>query len=472
MNEIIDIGLESTSGGGLEFLMNSSQTHKRGNSSVDIESLERELNDLSNIKPSSSRPHSPPSGGDWWPESKIGSASADYLGASLGETKTWDGYTKVNDSSFANNQSSTERMTTREQQIKKRNMLRKLEDLQKKGSIEGVQVNQESSFEDVEDEYNSFMNEKLKQESIKLQKQWLFNGINAMEYFNNMLNPFDLDLTGWSEKIAEDCEDDDEVFGELYEKYKGGKLAPEVKLLLRVATTAVFISLTNKMISAAVPGMSDVMRQNPEIMKTFMSATVDSLNKIPEMKSNPMMSFAQEMLHQEPKPNMMHGAPPPPVETKIHKGGPPPAASGGANFQNKTPNPSYSQRPDLKAAATGRIPVGSMGLQESGIEINQSFNKIRPDMSGPSQESLRKNLNLNMNVKNQSQSQNQNQVPKQNPPRMNTTIEMDIDAMNEDSLLSIGSLKSLQSIASSTKSSQKPRRKNKSDKNLTLELDI
>ena len=220
MNEIIDIGLESTSGGGLEFLMNSSQTHKRGNSSVDIESLERELNDLSNIKPSNSRPHSPPSGGDWWPESKIGSASADYLGASLGETKTWDGYTKVNDSSFANNQSSTERMTTREQQIKKRNMLRKLEDLQKKGSIEGVQVNQESSFEDVEDEYNSFMNEKLKQESIKLQKQWLFNGINAMEYFNNMLNPFDLDLTGWSEKIAEDCEDDDEVFGELYEKYK------------------------------------------------------------------------------------------------------------------------------------------------------------------------------------------------------------------------------------------------------------
>jgi len=349
-------------------------------------------------------------------------------------------------------------------------MLRKLKDLQKKGSIEGVTVTHESSFEEIEDEYNFFMNEKLKQESIKLQKQWLFNGINALEFFNNQFNPFDLDLTGWSEKIAEDCEDDDEVFGELYEKYKGGKLAPEVKLLLRVATTAVFISLTNKMISAAVPGMSDVIRQNPEIMKTFMSATVDSLNKMPEMQSNPMMSFAQEILHQEPKPSMQHGAPPAPLETKIRKGGPPPPPSGGANFQEKTPiKMPFTNRPDLTAAKQGnRIPLGMQGLRESGIEINQNFSSVRPDMSGPKPEHFTQLNPPNIVRK-----------PSVAPPSFSEpeeTLQLDIASMNEDSVFSIESLKSLQSMQStqstqSTQSNTRRRRKtNKSDKNLVLDI--
>ena len=465
MNEIIDIGLDST--GGIDFLMNSSMSNKKS-SSTDIDKLERELNDLSNIKPFHSRPSTPTkeTNDSWWgggeQKSNIGAASADYLGASLGETKTWDGYAKVNDSSFSNTKpssSSSGTSTTREQMNKKRTMLRKLEELQKKGSIEGVSVNQESSFEDVEDEYNSFMNDKLKQESIKLQKQWLFNGINAMEYFNNILNPFDLDLTGWSEKIAEDCEDDDEVFGELYEKYKGGKLAPEVKLLLRVATTAVFISLTNKMISAAVPGMSDVMRQNPEIMKTFMNATVDSLNKIPEMQSSPMMSFAQDMLHQEHKPNMSHGAPPPAMETKIRKGGPTPPPTGGADFAEKSrSNNNFSNRPDLKAAVQKQqvgLQVGQNGLQERGIEINQNFGHVnsilRPDMTGPSPELL-------------------SRLPAINPPVR--TLAMDIDAMNEDSMISLSSLKSIQSNKSSQSNGRRPRKSKNSEKNITLELDI
>jgi len=106
MNEIIDIGLDSTSGG-LEFLMNTSSSNKKS-SSVEIDQLEKELNDLSNIKPfSSSRPttptkeEGPTSSESWWSPSNLGAASADYLSLG-GETKTWDGYTKVNDGSFSN----------------------------------------------------------------------------------------------------------------------------------------------------------------------------------------------------------------------------------------------------------------------------------------------------------------------------------------------------------------------------------
>ena len=62
-----------------------------------------------------------------------------------------------------------------------------------------------------------------------------------------------------------------------------------------------------------------------------------------------------------------------------------------------------------------------------------------------------------------------------NPVR---TLAMDIDAMNDDSMISLASLKSIQSIQSiqSNKSSQsngrKPRKPKNSEKNITLELDI
>lgn len=482
MNEVIDIGIEnfdSSSGGGLDFLMNTSG-QKRNGGSIDLDSLEKELNDLSDVRPIPSS-----SDGDMFSsfmggggnsnssEPKVGQASAEYMNANSNSSKTWDGYSKVNDASFSNAPSSSASSnTSREQQRKKRSMLKRLEELQKKGSITGLQVTQDSSFEEIEDEYNSFMEDKLKQESIKLQKQWFFNGINTMEYFNNTFNPFDMDLTGWGEKMAEDLEDDDEVFGELYEKYKGGKLAPEVKLLLKIATSAFWINITNKMISSSAPGLSDVMRQNPEVMKTFMNATVESLNSMPEMKGNPMMAFAQDMLHNEPKPNMMHGAPPPPIETK-------------PNISKQSENESRSQSRMAASTPAGRgmqytnrpdIMAGRGGFQEKGVEINQSFGSLntqertpvhhkpgasstqtRPEMKGPSDiDEILSGLK-----------KKENPVPPNYQPPSNYNL-VTVENVTDDSLISISSLKEL----SGQQMPKRSKRRNRSDKNNTIVLDI
>lgn len=483
MNEVIDIGIEnfdsssSSSGGGLDFLMNTSGQKRNGNS-FDLDSLEKELNDLSDVRPTSSSSDGGMfssflggGGNSNSNEPKVGQASAEYMNANSNSSKTWDGYSKVNDASFSNAppSSSTSSNTTREQQRKKRSMLKRLEELQKKGSITGLQVTQDSTYEEIEDEYNSFMEDKLKQESIKLQKQWFFNGINTMEYFNNTFNPFDMDLTGWGEKMAEDLEDDDEVFGELYEKYKGGKLAPEVKLLLKIATSAFWINITNKMISSSAPGLSDVMRQNPEVMKTFMNATVESLSAMPEMKGNPMMAFAQDMLHNEPKPNMMHGAPPPPIETK-------------PNISKQSENESRSSSRMATSAPAGRgmqytnrpdIMAGRGGFQERGVEINQSFGSLntqertpvqhkpgsastqtRPEMKGPSDiDEILSGL------------KRKETAPYQPQTESNSVT---VETINDDSLISISSLKEL----SGQQMPKRSKRRNRSDKNNTVVLDI
>jgi hypothetical protein len=390
MNDIIDIGLESfdvpkpsasgsTSGGGLEFLMNmgsggsSSASPKAGSGSMglgDLRQLETELNDLADSKPISLETV----------DIGLGSASASSLNQTT--ARTWDGFTKMNDIPVEPTKVNV--LTDREKSKKKRIMLKRLEEWQKKGLIgsHGASFNMDSSYDDIEDEYETVMEDKRKQESIKLQKHWFLTGINTLEFFNSMINPFDLDLTGWGEKMSEDMDDDDEVFAELYEKYKGGKLAPEVALILRVATSAFLINMTNKMVSAATPGLSDVFRQSPDLMNAFMKATVDSLNQAGPGQgqgsplgsptggnsfapgagggqANPLAAFAKDMFSQEFKPKTTAG-PPPPVESKKMAAPPRPGAAGSSMQFTMS-------RPDLNAATNGT----------GGVEINQGFSSFQ-----------------------------------------------------------------------------------------------
>jgi hypothetical protein len=44
--------------------------------------------------------------------------------------------------------------------------------------------------------------------------------INGIEFLNGRFDPFDIKLDGWSEQVNENITDYDDIFGELYEKYK------------------------------------------------------------------------------------------------------------------------------------------------------------------------------------------------------------------------------------------------------------
>lgn len=479
MNDIIDIGLDnfdipssnSKSGGGLEFLMNpintgSSGSMKRQESAMnlgDLKYLENELNDLSNGPSNTS-------------ESKIGEASADYYNQNT--AKTWDGYTKMTE--VPTEILQTPKLVGREQSKKKRIMLKRLDEWQKKGLIQSTNYNMDSPYEDIEDEYETVMEDKRKQESIKLQKHWFLTGINTIEFFNGMFNPFDLDLTGWGEKMSEDVDDDDELFGELYDKYKGGKLAPEVSLLLRVATSAFLINMTNKMVSSATPGLSDVLKQSPDLMNAFMKATVDSLNASgpatsggqQQSKSHPMAAFAQDMFSKEFKPNTSQGAPPPPVETKQSKPlQQPPQQQQQQKSSLQTMN--FTTRPDLNMAARG-------------VEINQSFSSVndrssmrqqpisnfappvRQEMKGPSSTDLDSIL---AGLKKKEPA----------PPSLETAMETAMDNLsfaNDDETVSVISMRDLESTAGSEKGkSYKKRsaikRKPRSEKNMnSISIDL
>ena len=97
--------------------------------------------------------------------------------------------------------------------------------------------------------------------------------ISGLEFLNNKFDPFDLKLDGWSEQINENIDEYDECFGELHEKYGGkAKMAPELKLLFMLGGSAIMLHMTNTMFKSSMPGMDDIMRQNPELMQQFTKA--------------------------------------------------------------------------------------------------------------------------------------------------------------------------------------------------------
>jgi len=62
-------------------------------------------------------------------------------------------------------------------------------------------------------------------------------------------------------------------FEELYVKYRSKvNIAPEVKLIMMLGGSAMMFHLTNSMFKSVMPNMNDVMKQNPDLIKSMMSA--------------------------------------------------------------------------------------------------------------------------------------------------------------------------------------------------------
>ena len=56
-------------------------------------------------------------------------------------------------------------------------------------------------------------------------------------------------------------------------------MAPELKLIFMLGGSAAMLHMTNTMFKSSMPGMDDIMRQNPELMAQFQNAAMNSMNQ-------------------------------------------------------------------------------------------------------------------------------------------------------------------------------------------------
>ena len=357
-------------GGGAELLMNDKKKDsKKSDIDIgDINELEKELNNLSsdlnnssnlnnsvNITKLDNRPNEP--------SANIGKETVEQNNGFFSKITN-----PINNiSNFPINPDIEKQKMSNEETLKEKfRVLRKLEDLESKGAKISKKYSMSDSLDEMNGEYELIISEKESSNSVKFQGKMLMAAITGIEFLNNKFDPFDVKLDGWGEQVNENVNDYDDIFKELHEKYKSkAKIAPELKLLFQLAGSAIMVHMTNSMFKSSMPGMDDIMKQNPDLMKQFTQAAVNSVGQ----QNEGFGSFMNNIM-----PGMNQGQPPEPVKTREEK-----------SARSTMPE----NRPDLFAARK----------EEEGVEINNKFVNIsnksnkndapifkpaRPEMTGPS----------------------------------------------------------------------------------------
>ena len=151
--------------------------------------------------------------------------------------------------------------------------LNKLQRLEAKGFPVAKHYTMDNSLDEVKQEYMRLVDAKNLEVSLKFQRQMLMGVVTGMEWMNNKFDPFDIKLEGWSESVHENVEDFDDIFEELYDKYKDrGKVAPEMRLVMALAGSGFMCHVSNSFFRTKMPSMDEVLRKNPELARQMAQA--------------------------------------------------------------------------------------------------------------------------------------------------------------------------------------------------------
>lgn len=473
MNDIIDISMDfsedwnkskktsSNFGSGIELLMNDKRQENKMSNNVefdDITDLENDLNNLVNDPINI--------------DNFDNSSHVRFNNNSLGEStinldttdKTWDGYGKFNDIPIAPelHMPSFPKMSANEILKEKVKYLRKFEALEKKGIQLTKKYNMDSNLDEMKGEYEMIMDERSKQNSVKFQANMLMTIINGIEFLNQKFDPFDVNLEGWGEQVQENITDYDEIFSALHDKWKSkANISPELQLLFQLGGSAVMVHMTNSMFKSSLPGVDDILRQNPDLMRQFQNAAVNSMNN-----SSPGLSNFMSGVSQSQKP-------PSPIQTKSYQ----------SNLREQV-------RPDISMAR------GIFADADDGIDIHETNTGVferstRKEMKGPTNDMKgpgdlsdilsglkTKKISVNdtppLSKRPTQQQQSQSQFREESPPTIQltslNTMDYDPDNLNDSSRISVDDIKNIEGDFNVPK---KSRRRPNSNKNiLDLNLDL
>lgn len=177
----------------------------------------------------------------------------------------------------------------------KRQILFHLDRLEKKGVYIPTKFTMESDLEEMRGEYERLKQQSDTDKAIKFYQNMLMAFVSGAEFLNENYSPYKLKLDGWSENVIEKIEDYDDVFEELHIKYATKmKLPPEMRLLGMVVGSGFMTHLTNSVFkSSSLPNFGDVMKNNPDLMRQFQAASVNTATQ-----QNPAMGGIFGMMNQ------------------------------------------------------------------------------------------------------------------------------------------------------------------------------
>lgn len=206
------------------------------------------------------------------------------------DEQSMQGYQQNNYGQQYNQQPQRRSMSEEEIINAKREILYQFERMERKGMQLPRKFTMASSLEEMRLELDRLKRDREIDQSVKFQRKVMMTVVTGVELLNNKFDPLGARLDGWSESINDNIDDYDEVFEELHDKYKGrAKMAPELKLMFMLGGSAFMFHMTNTMFKTQMPGLDQVLKQNPELMRQFAAATASTMQQN-TAESNPLMS--------------------------------------------------------------------------------------------------------------------------------------------------------------------------------------
>lgn len=269
-----------------------------------------------------------------------------------------------------------QRLSMEEERKEKADLLNKLARLESKGFQIMKRFTMDNSLDEIKTEFDRLMDARNLESSIKFQRQMMVGLVTGVELMNNKFNPFDWQLEGWSESVHENLDDFDEVFEELYDKYKGkGNMPPEAKLLFMLAGSGFMFHMSNSFFRAKLGNttMDSILKNNPELAKqmataaaqaagpgfgNFMGMSMGVPPSQPAPSSGPAPMPQQNMFFNPPNAPPQAMQAPPPVQRREMKG---PSGVDDIlrtfeevrNAEVPQPPPIYSQPPVMPSPMSG-----------------------------------------------------------------------------------------------------------------------
>jgi len=260
------------------------------------------------------------------------------------------------------NLAAATRLSADDEKKKKMELINKLNRLESKGYTLTKRFTMDNALDEIQQEFDRLVDAKNLEASLRFQRQCLMGVATGAEFLNGKFNPFDWDLDGWSESVHENIEDFDEVFEELYDKYKGrGNMPPEAKLLMSLVGSGFMFHMSNSFFRSKSNNFDagDIFKNNPQLAKQFAQAAAQQAG--PGFGNFMGAAMGMQSAPQQGPPVSM---------------GPPQMASPGPFYQSSAQMP--PQMPQMMAAQQSAPGPRREMKGPSGIDdILKTFQEVR-----------------------------------------------------------------------------------------------
>jgi hypothetical protein len=242
----------------------------------------------------------------------------------------------------------------------KSDLINKLNRLEGKGFTISRRYTMDNTLDEIKQEFDRLTDARKLETSIKFQRQMMMGMVTGLELMNEKFNPLDWQLKGWSESVNENIDDFDEVFEELYDKYKGkGNMPPEARLLFMLAGSGFMFHMSNSFFRSKMPSMDDILRSNPGLQRQFAAAAANAAGP----------GFGNFM-------GMAMGGGAPPQQAPVYQ--PPPIPPTGMFYNNSIPTQMPPQAPQQFMAQEQPRTARREMKGPSGVEdILKTFEEVR-----------------------------------------------------------------------------------------------